>query len=253
MKRYGSVFALAARASFTKIVAVTLLAAILCAVLLWFAPAQVTYDTYDENGHMIATTTSDTVSADMMVRKSFCVIPAALGFAAVVILLARIGTGKGVRPGYTVMRLRVKPWAVTALWSLYNCIMVLFYRAMIVLATYGVICYRIRDVGKQALLLASYGNSFLHNLLPLRDVTAWLLLVFLALLVGVGCAMNAAQYWQENSKTGTAAYVGISFTGICMNIPMGSIAAYIFIFASIAIIGIQIYQAFGGDEDETAQ
>lgn len=252
MKRYGSVFALAARASFTKVVAVTLLAAVLCGVLLWFAPAHDSYNTYDENGRIIGTAQYDMVSADTMVKKSYCVLPAVLGFAALIFLLARIGTGKGVQPGYTVRRLRVKPWVVPVLWSLYNCIMVLFYRTMIALAVYGVIGWRMQESGPQALLLASYGNTFLHKLLPLRDPIGWMMLILTTLLIGICCTLNGAVYWRKPATKGTVLGISIWLAGISMSISAGCVEVLVFSLIALAIIGVPIYQALGGDEDEAA-
>lgn len=253
MKRYGSVFALAARASFTKVVAVTLLAAVLCGVLLWFAPTHDSYNTYDENGQIIATTQYDMVSADTMVKKSYCILPAGLGFVAVILLLARIGTGKGVQPGYTVRRLRVKPLVVTALWSLYNCIMVLFYRGMILLAVYGVIGWRMQESGPQALLLASYGNAFLHKLLPLRDTLGWMMLILTTLLIGTSCALHAAVYWRKTATKGSALGFSIWLAGISMSISAGCGEVLVFSLLGFFVTGFLIYHAFGGDEDEADQ
>ena len=253
MKRHLSVFALAARASFVKVIAVTLLTAILCGVLLWVAPGYHGYHTYDENGQLIETTYYGTPSGRKIVQGSFCTIPALLGFAAVAALLARIGTGKNVQPGYTALRLRIKPWQVIALWSLYNCIMVLFYRAVVTLVIYGVLGCRVRESGAQALLLASYGNTFLHNLLPLRDTGAWITLVASTLLTGVAGAMSSARQWRGNANIGMPIYSAIVLTAFSMNAPMGSGMVYLVSLACFTIIGAMIYQACKEVEDETDQ
>ena len=249
MKRYFSVFALAARASLTKVLAVTLLAALLCAALLWFAPCHL----YDENGFAGAAAPYEQISSDRLVAGSWCQIPALLGLGLVVFLLARTGTGKGVHAGYTVFRLGINPWAVTALWGLYNVITLLFYRAVIALAVYGVVGYRLQEVGPQALLLVSYGNSFLHNLLPLRDIGAWILLGTTTLLTGGECALFSARYWRGKTNLFFPVFFSAAITAGCTMLPMASGMTYLMIFVSLVILGIALYQNCKEGEHESDQ
>ena len=253
MKRYTSLFALAARASFVKVVAVTLLTAILCGVLLWFAPAYDGENVYDETGRFIETVSNGTLHPEQMVKKSFCSLAALLGFAGVTYFLARTGTGKGGQPGYTAYRLRIKPRAITLLWTLYDFIMLLFYRAMMALTIYGVIGLRIREVGPQALLLCSYGIPFLHNLLPLRDIAAWAMLFSLTVLGAVGCACTSAHQWRGLTNVTLPYISAVILTGISMSIPAGNGASVLMAAAALLVSGALLHTAFKEDENETDQ
>jgi len=252
MNRNLSVIALAARASLMKVIGVTLLAALVCGALLWFAPAQATHTTFDADGMEIIVT-DDRMDAEMMVRKSRCVLPAMLGLAAVVILLARVGTGKGVSPGLTVRRLGVPVSRVTALWALYDCIMILFYRAVLILAVYGVAGFRLRAAGPQALLLASYNNAFLHNLLPLRDIGGWVLLSAMTLLIGISCARVSAPRWQEKPNAWMSFFCSLSIAMGFMNAQMGrGMLAFLISFCLI-LIGVLVAENRKAGEDEDDQ
>ena len=224
MKRYLSVYALAARASFIKVVAVTVLAAAASAILLLGAP----------QGKQL---------------KIVCFLPAILGFIAISVMLSRLGTGKGSQPFYTVMRLRIKPRMVTFIWAIYNSIMLMFYRAMLMLVFYGVISGKIKNIGPQAVLIASYGNSYLHNLLPLRAYPAWMLLISATLLMGCTCAFIPENQWRGKNRSFLLIAVMICSIAF-MRIPMGSALSAIFSFACIGVIAWIAIDMYAEEEND---
>ena len=240
MKKYISVFALAARGSFVKVVAVTLSAALISAGLLWIVPA-----TYPDAAEEIKG-----ISVDLMVSQSFCPIIALIGFAGIVVLLSRIGTGKGVQPAYTVKRLRINRKMVSVLWAVYNTIMVLFYRAMLALAVYTVVGIRLKDVGPQALLLASYGNNFLHGLLPLKDITGWIVFILITILVGIGCSLVSVLRWRESSNSTYPIMYVILMVSTSLNIASGSDFSIVTVLVCIVGLGVLLYQMLKEDRDE---
>ena len=244
MKKYYSVFALAARGSFTKVVAVTLLVAVLCGSLLLMVNPYVELSEYYE-----ASENMNLVSADDMIARSFCILPAYFGFAAVVVLLSRLGTGKGTQPAYFVKRLNVKTRVITVLWTIYNFIMIFFYRVVIALAVYGIVGYRLKGAGPQALLLASYGNKFMHNLIPLRDIGGNILLISITVLAAIGCALVPVLHWRNHSNSAYPVFYVVFLTGTCLNIAMSSDGTIIMIVISIIAIICLAYQAFKGDEE----
>lgn len=249
MKKHLSTFALAARGSFWRVLAVTLSAALLCAVLLWLAPGQSREVVgHDAAGEPILQT-GGFLSASVMVKKSFCRLPVMAGFALVLWLLSRTGTGRGTQPGYTALRLRIAPWRIAVLWTVYDLVMLLFYRAAVTAAVYGVIGRRLEDTGPQALWLSSYTNAFLHNLLPLRDPLGWSAMVAVTLLGAVSCALFPLRRWRGGS--GTPVITAIVFTEAALFIPVGSALCVALTVIAGILLGYGIVGLFSGEEEET--
>lgn len=253
MKKHLSTFALAARGSFWRVLAVTLSAALLCAALLWLAPGQSREVVgHDAAGQPILQT-GKILSASVMVQKSFCTLPVAAGFALVLWLLSRVGSGRGTQPGYTALRLRLAPWRIAVLWTLYDLMMLLFYRAAVTAAVYGVIGWRLREAGPQALWLASYTTPLLHNLLPLRDPLGWSAMGAVTLLSAVSCALFPLRRWRGGS--GTPVITAIVFTEASLWMPVsfassGGVGLRVALTVIAGIITVlTIYRSFDGEEE----
>ena len=209
MRKHLSVLALAARGTVCKVIAVTLLAAVLAGVLLWLVPAYENRVVYaNEDGSV----TSEYYPSDFkyLPAKTGAAAVCAVGFAALLAVLSLNGCGYGAHTGLTVGRLRIREGAFCTWWAVYSGVCLLFYWAVMAAMFPAVLqarmaawtppqyYYAAYTVGRQTMLLTVYSGSFLHHLLPVRDALVWVENGLMTVL----CAMAAARFSHAQRRGG---------------------------------------------------
>lgn len=177
MRRYCSVLGLAARCTFWKVLAATLVscgveAALLFSTLARWGPER------------------NPLSLEGLLFHSRAFLCFGPGLVLICALLALWeGTGSGSQTGYTVRRLRVGESRLTLLWGGYGVLCLVLYWAAH-LGTVLALCAAAaphlseRAASPLALFLACWRSPYLHALLPLTDLP--LLVRNLLLLAGLG-------------------------------------------------------------------
>lgn len=191
MRRYCSVLGLAARCTFWKVLAATLVscgaeAALFLITLHGWDPELETY------GGTVAA--NNPMGLEGLIAHSHIALCFGLGLAAVCGALALLGwEGSGCRTGYTLRRLRVEEKPLTLLWGGYGTLCLLFYWAAH-LGTVLALCAAAmphlseRAASPLALFLACWRSPYLHALLPLEDVWLWGRNLLLCAALGLGTA-----------------------------------------------------------------
>ena len=177
MKRYLSVFGLAARSSFWQGLALMIVSVALAGALLYLTPGSVSVHYVDEYG--ADQTYEDDLALSELPKASKMAAPLAGGLGGLCSVLAKSGGGKGAKTGYTMRRLQVREGTACLLWVVYDFMMLLLFWALAALVIFGVMTLRMKNmpepngIGPQSLILAYYGSALLHNLLPAGDALAW--------------------------------------------------------------------------------
>lgn len=133
------------------------------------------------------------VLLERTLSRSHLQIPFAVVFLLLVVCLCLTGCEFSGKQGYTLRRLGVTEYRVFLWQSVYNCACFLLLWAWQTVVVY-ILCRLHTNFApeeaknSQTLMLAFYRTDFLHNLLPLRDVSRWIRNVFLVVLLGFGCA-----------------------------------------------------------------
>lgn len=254
MKKYLSVFGLAARSSFWKALAVIVLSVVLAGLLLFLLPEGKTESYTDGNGQ--TQTVVKVYSPSKMVETSLAAIPLAVGFGALCAVLCRTGWGKNAMSGYTMQRLRVKKNTACMLWAAYNFMMMALFWTASALVMLGVMNLRVNqffgggESDALALILACYRTPLLHHLLPVGDWIAWLGNIFGILGCAVGCVDVARKKW-KGQMGGIALAIALAATlgGCALRLSSGG-TQIMMIIGEIGLIGIVAYNWRGGDENE---
>ena len=167
MKRYLSVFGLAARSSFWQGLALMIVSVALAGALLYLTPGSVPVHYVDEYG--ADQTYEDDLALSELPKASKMAAPLALGLGGLCSVLAKSGGGKGAKTGYTMRRLQVREGTACLLWVVYDFMMLLLFWALAALVIFGVMTLRMKNmpepngIGPQSLILAYYGSALLHN------------------------------------------------------------------------------------------
>lgn len=254
MKRYLSVFGLAARSSFWKGLAVIVVSVALAGVLLYLTTGSVTEYCVDEYGER--QTFEDDLALSELPKASKMAAPLAIGFGGLCSVLARSGGGKGAKTGYTMRRLQVREGTACLLWVVYDFMMLLLLWALAALVVFGVMILRAKGmsethaIGPQSLILAYYGSALLHNLLPAGDAMAWVSHTVALAACAVGCVDVAVKGWREKLG-GIAMGIAVILTaaGWCVGVQNSGYHIMLTV-AQAVVIGLTIYSWKEGDEDE---
>ena len=192
MRRYCSVLGLAARSTFWRVLAATLLSCGAEAALFLVTLNGWPFVVY---GPDQAWKANNPMGLEGLIAHSHIALCFGLGLLAVCAALAFLGwEGSGCRTGYTLRRLRVGERALSLLWGGYGAACLVIYwaaHAGTVLALCGAALPRLSEEAASplSLFLACYRSPYLHALLPLEDV--WLLARNLLLCAGLGLGMAA--------------------------------------------------------------
>ena len=191
MRRYCSVLGLAARSTFWRVLAATLLSCGAEAALFLVTLNGWPFVVY---GPDQAWKANNPMGLEGLIAHSRIALCFGLGLAAVCGALALLGwEGSGCRTGYTLRRLRVGERALSLLWGGYGTLCLLFYWAAH-LGTVLALCAAAmphlseRAASPLALFLACWRSPYLHALLPLEDVWLWGRNLPLCAALGLGTA-----------------------------------------------------------------
>lgn len=191
MRRYCSVLGLAARCTFWKVLAATLVSCGAEAALFLITLHGWPFVVY---GPDQAWRADNPMGLEGLIAHSRITLCFGLGLAAVCGALALLGwEGSGCRTGYTLRRLRVGERALSLLWGGYGTLCLLFYWAAH-LGTVLALCAAAmphlseRAASPLALFLACWRSPYLHALLPLEDVWLWGRNLLLCAALGLGTA-----------------------------------------------------------------
>lgn len=254
MKRYLSVFGLAARSSFWQGLALMIVSVALAGAVLYLTPGSAPVHYVDEYG--ADQTYEDDLALSELPKASKMAAPLAGGLGGLCSVLAKSGGGKGAKTGYTMRRLQVREGTACLLWVVYDFMMLLLFWALAALVIFGVMTLRMKNmpepngIGPQSLILAYYGSTLLHNLLPAGDALAWVSHAVAMAACAVGCVDVAVKGWQEKLG-GIAMAIAVILTaaGYCVDLQHSSYYILL-IVAQAIVIGLTIYSWKGGDEDE---
>ena len=196
MRRYCSVLGLAARCTFWKVLAATLVSCGAEAALFLITLHGWPFVVY---GPDQAWRADNPMGLEGLIAHSRIALCFGLGLAAVCGALALLGwEGSGCRTGYTLRRLRVGERALSLLWGGYGTLCLLFYWAAH-LGTVLALCAAAmphlseRAASPLALFLACWRSPYLHALLPLEDVWLWGRNLLLCAALGLGTAAFSHQ------------------------------------------------------------
>ena len=196
MRRYCSVLGLAARCTFWKVLAATLVSCGAEAALFLVTLNGWPFVVY---GPDQAWKANNPMGLEGLIAHSRIALCFGLGLAAVCGALALLGwEGSGCRTGYTLRRLRVGERALSLLWGGYGTLCLLFYWAAH-LGTVLALCAAAmphlseRAASPLALFLACWRSPYLHALLPLEDVWLWGRNLLLCAALGLGTAAFSHQ------------------------------------------------------------
>ena len=196
MRRYCSVLGLAARCTFWKVLAATLVSCGAEAALFLITLHGWPFVVY---GPDQAWRADNPMGLEGLIAHSRIALCFGLGLAAVCGALALLGwEGSGCRTGYTLRRLRVGEKPLTLLWGGYGTLCLLFYWAAH-LGTVLALCAAAmphlseRAASPLALFLACWRSPYLHALLPLEDVWLWGRNLLLCAALGLGTAAFSRQ------------------------------------------------------------
>lgn len=176
MRRYCSVLGLAARCTFWKVLAATMVSCGAEAALFLITLHGWPFVIY---GPDQAWRADNPMGLEGLIAHSRIALCFGLGLAAVCGALALLGwEGSGCRTGYTLRRLRVGERALSLLWGGYGTLCLLFYWAAhlgTVLALCAAAMPHLSEgaASPLALFLACWRSPYLHALLPLEDVWLW--------------------------------------------------------------------------------
>lgn len=196
MRRYCSVLGLAARCTFWKVLAATMVSCGAEAALFLITLHGWPFVIY---GPDQAWRADNPMGLEGLIAHSRIALCFGLGLAAVCGALALLGwEGSGCRTGYTLRRLRVGERALSLLWGGYGTLCLLFYWAAH-LGTVLALCAAAmphlseRAASPLALFLACWRSPYLHALLPLEDVWLWGRNLLLCAALGLSTAAFSRQ------------------------------------------------------------
>ena len=191
MRRYCSVLGLAARCTFWKVLAATMVSCGAEAALFLITLHGWPFVIY---GPDQAWRADNPMGLEGLIAHSHIALCFGLGLAAVCGTLALPGwEGSGCRTGYTLRRLRVGERALSLLWGGYGTLCLLFYWAahlgtVLALGAAAMPHLSERAASPLALFLACWRSPYLHALLPLEDVWLWGRNLLLCAALGLGTA-----------------------------------------------------------------
>lgn len=256
MNRYISVVGLYVRSNLYRILLITLVTALLAGFLVYRYPMEqeVTGYYYDPNGAPVPYAYSAPY-LDGVIRLSRAPIVCAVGFTAVVAVMSLTGCGYGAKTDYTVRRLRVREKTACLLWSGYHAALLLIFWAALALTLYGALLLRGRMIppdsgytfSPQSMMLVCYTDTFLHHLIPMRDLGVWAVDVASVL----AAALSTVQFSHRQRRGGFS--IGIFCVAACVIAaffcPLGGSWSFILMVLLLALAGGVLNVMVGGDGD----
>jgi hypothetical protein len=242
MKPHLSVLMLVARSTIYKIVGLLLLLALVDGVLFHFAlgPNQIGTDRVF-------------TSLEYAFARSRISVAFGVSFLVMTVLLERTGYASGGKPGYTLRRLSISERSVFVWQALYNTsCYVMLWAAQLFTALALCRLYLLRAdpalTSGQTVFLAFYRNAFLHNLLPLGEVSRWVSNI--AVIIGFGVTSASIPFGRRRGKAGASEIVRAMFALVFFNRELGIYGYDIFLsLFGLTMTGVAIYRVWRGDTE----
>lgn len=256
MKKHLSVLMIASRTIWC-VVAVILITAVVQTALFAAVPGEMSETSeYWHNGWQTQTV-SWRVSLPETFMEGRTGIVAAVGFAAMCLILCIKTSGYGSAVRYTVARLGVREEAVNLWWALYfaACV-VLFWMSQILVMQLLCRMYVAQadptEVNGQTVAIAWYTNVYLHNLMPGADMGRWVRNILLVPMLGTALArFSMMQRRREGVSFLTIAVFALTMIAFCMDLDNGF--AYAMILLELALFGMalaKLLTVYRADETE---
>ena len=143
------------------------------------------------------------------------------------------------------------------LWAAYHAALLVVYWAVLAAVLYGVMCLRLQmDVpvdyfvytyGPQSMLLLCYTDTFLHHLLPLRDVAAWG--VGMASVLAAALSTVLFSYRQRRGSFSAMVLLALAGTIGSFFCGLGENANALLMVLLLGVAGAAFVMLIGGDKD----
>ncbi len=149
-----------------------------------------------------------TAALEVLLGGSSLGLVTVIGFVLLCILLCRSANGSGgAKSAYTINRLSVGELAFTGWFAVYNSLMFLLFWLWEVLTIFAICLLYLHwgpeeMIGPQTVFLACYRVVFLHQLIPLADISCWVRNGVFVLGLGI-CAAGYA-YHERGERRGIA-------------------------------------------------
>ena len=233
MKRHLSVAAFYVRNSIHKILAALLLLAAVESVVFYFVWKHM------EKQYLAGKIR--VVNLELIMENSKLLVVFLVGVAVMELILQfSMGGTKNGRPEYTLYRLKITPRQAFLWQAVYNCCCFLLLWAVQATVAVGLGLWFIKTaepsmVTSQSLFLACYRSDFLHAVLPLQDISGWVLLGSCFLTLGIAAAYQACRFEGEHRG---ASYVFLSFLWMQLEM-VGMILQVMTLAAILLMVGYQ--------------
>ena len=237
MKKYLSVFEMITRSTLYKVLIVIILMVAVQLSMFWA----------ELNEAISRASDKISMGMELIVDESYIVVPLAIGFVFITIILCWCGCNIGSNQGYTLRRLQIPEWAVFGLQALYNCLCYVLLWTSQVAVTVGISSLYVQhatELTNQSIVLAYYKNSYMHNVLPMGDILGWALLVCLILASGVASAAFPVQ--QRRGKIGFSILVTVAVA--IMSFPNRLDSEYTLVVACPLFIVTMVVALYGATE-----
>ena len=256
MKKHLSVLMIASR-TIWRVLAIILMTAAVQTALFAAVPQEMSETTqYWYDGWQTQTVTWNPTLAETF-EEAHTGLVAAVGFVAMCFILCMKTSGYGTAVRYTVSRLRVREEALNLWWALYfTACAVLFWMSQILVMQLLCRLFMWRadpaDVNGQTVSIAWYVNTYLHNLMPGRDMGRWVRNILLAPMVGTAlAAFSMVQRRRQGISFLAIGAVALTVVCFCMKLDDGFAYAVsvlvLFLFGMALAKLLAVYRA---DETE---
>lgn len=185
MKKYTSVFALFARSSIYKILAILIL--MTAAECYWFSRNM------SELILVMSVEPASGLRFEELISRSIFSTVFTVSFLLVCAVLCIRGSDFGAQESYTLRRLQISEKAVFAIQSIYSSlcfVLLVVWQVAVVLVLAAWYGREVSDIywNNQTLFLAFCRSDFLASLLPLSNVVRWVRNFFCVAALGISCA-----------------------------------------------------------------
>lgn len=188
----------------------------------------------------------DANSPEVLLTISNCGIAAVIGFVLLCVLLGKSVNGSGgAMSAYTVDRLSVNELEFTGWFAAYNSLMFLafwMWEALTMLFMCLIYVWQAPQeaVGPQTIFLTCYRMGYLHQLIPLADISGWVRNIAFVLAMGICTATSA--YHERSGRRAAAVWfmaVGV-IEGVSEMRGSGDGFDVIFILWSILVTAVTV-------------
>lgn len=241
MKKYFSVFAIAARSTIYKIIG----------ILILMATSQIVLFT----ATLKRMPTSPPLLLEDVIAQSHVHIACAILFIALCTILCFFGYERsGSQLRYTINRLSIKEETTVMIWAAYNIFcFIIFWAVQIIISL--VLCRMYLSYiepiykGSHTVFLAFYRNKFLHSLLPLEEFSRYIRNI--ALILGLGFSCTCFSLKQRRGEKSFAFIVLAIMTIVFFSQGIGSFSSDLTLaLIGLAICATSIHYIWWGEKNE---